>query len=253
MKPPFFIIGSVRSGTTMLRDVLKLHPNLICPEETHMFRWSWPYGTEQYLNQYTKNPTLVKHRAIDGIEESKNQTLLNNCNSKADYTARYMAELKKCHNAESRRWFDKTPQHVYGLLLIAAEFPGAKFVHIYRNPLNIVSSLRVGKVIKVESLIGAINYWREAVLITYQFRQGFPKRCLDINYETFTQQPYNELQSICEFIGEENIFDKGALSFVQPERNKYQEVLSKEEIEKVRQIAKPVADRIGMQFQDINI
>ena len=35
---PLFIIGSVRSGTTLTRDLLRRVPDFICPEETHFFR-----------------------------------------------------------------------------------------------------------------------------------------------------------------------------------------------------------------------
>ena len=42
---PFFVLGCVRSGTTMLRDALRMHPHLACPEETHFFRWGEPFGS----------------------------------------------------------------------------------------------------------------------------------------------------------------------------------------------------------------
>ena len=42
---PLFIIGSVRSGTTLTRYLLRRVPNFICPEETHFFRWAEPVRT----------------------------------------------------------------------------------------------------------------------------------------------------------------------------------------------------------------
>ena len=45
---PFFVLGCVRSGTTLLRDILRQHPRLESPEETHFFRWSDPYGSPRY-------------------------------------------------------------------------------------------------------------------------------------------------------------------------------------------------------------
>ena len=38
--PPLFLVGCVRSGTTLTRDLLRRVPGVICPEETHFLRWS---------------------------------------------------------------------------------------------------------------------------------------------------------------------------------------------------------------------
>ena len=42
---PLFIVGSMRSGSTWLRDLLRRIPNFICPEETHFMRWAEPFRT----------------------------------------------------------------------------------------------------------------------------------------------------------------------------------------------------------------
>ena len=49
---PFFILGCVRSGTTLLRDILRIHPRLESPEETHFFRWADPYASPRYERNY---------------------------------------------------------------------------------------------------------------------------------------------------------------------------------------------------------
>ena len=36
-RPPIFIFGCVRSGTTLLRSMLNAHPNISCPRETAFF------------------------------------------------------------------------------------------------------------------------------------------------------------------------------------------------------------------------
>ncbi len=57
---PFFLVGCVRSGTTLLCNLLRLHPHLECPEETHIFRWALPFGSHQYLNHF-RRPEIMKH------------------------------------------------------------------------------------------------------------------------------------------------------------------------------------------------
>src|SRR5262245_1158574 len=87
---PFFVLGCVRSGTTMLRDVLRLHPNLAAFEETHLFRWAEPFGTDAYARGVTTNPVLKKHCEIDGIMEEEFATMLRQATLRADLYNRYM-------------------------------------------------------------------------------------------------------------------------------------------------------------------
>ncbi|HNE26739.1 MAG TPA: sulfotransferase, partial [Pseudomonadales bacterium] len=59
---PFFILGCVRSGTTLLRDILRIHPRLESPEETHFFRWADPYASPRYERNYVGVKLFKNHR-----------------------------------------------------------------------------------------------------------------------------------------------------------------------------------------------
>jgi hypothetical protein len=106
------------------------------------------------------------------------------------------------HKPLATRWFDKTPQNVYGAALIAGSMPQAKFVHIVRDPVNVVASLRLGQVMKIERLIGACNYWNEAIDILSVLKAAFPARVHELRYEDLTARPLDELQRLLLFIGE---------------------------------------------------
>lgn len=201
-KPPFFILGCVRSGTTMLRNVLRLHPNLVSPEETHFFRWPEPFGTEAYARIVQSNPVLKRHREIDGIAETEFAQMLQNCRSRDDLYHRYMALFASRRKPTATRWFDKTPQNVYGAAMAAATMQRARFVHIVRNPVNVVASLRIGKVMKVERLVGACNYWNEAVDTLMVLKRAYPLRVHELKYEEFVADPMTHLRKLLEFIGE---------------------------------------------------
>lgn len=199
---PFFVLGCVRSGTTMLRDALRMHPHLACPEETHFFRWGEPFGTEAMSRTLSNNVVLKKHREIDGITEEEFAGLLRQCSSRAELYARYMAMYIQRKKPGATRWFDKTPQNVYGALLAATTMPRSKFVHIVRDPLNVVSSLRIGRIVKVENLTGACNYWNEAVQIVAGLKRAYPARVYELRYEDFTADPHKHLKLLLDFIDE---------------------------------------------------
>lgn len=236
MQNPFFILGCVRSGTTFLRDILRRHPNLAAPEETHFYRWAHPFGTNAYFKALTGNKTLIRHRELDGISETLFRKLLEKSKSRADLYRRYMRHYMAKAKPGATRWFDKTPQNVYGAALLANEFPNAKLVHIIRDPLDVVSSLKVGKVMHVPEIIGACNYWVESIEIMSVVKKAHPDRVHEVRYEDLTGDLHGQLSQLLEYLGEE--YDAEAYSDVAlvPKRHKHEKLFSQEEIAEIRKL-----------------
>lgn len=226
---PFFILGCVRSGTTLLRDVLRHHPRLAAPEETHFFRWAEPFGGMPYRKMVSDNRVLKRHRSMDGIEEAEFQTILNQSVSRADLYRRYMALYIDKNKPGAQRWFDKTPQNVYGAAMIAGDMPGAKMIHIVRNPLDVVSSLRIGKVVKVDNLVGACNYWNEAAQIVQVIRRAFPARLYEVKYEVFTGEPEKEIEKLLAFLNEDYNPKLYRKIKIEPSRHEHEKLFSEAE------------------------
>lgn len=242
---PFFILGCVRSGTTMLRDLLRSVPRLACPEETHFYRWGEPLGSPVFTNTMRKNKVLLRHRAIDKVSEAAFAEILAGARTRRELSERYVAAFMAAQGSTAARWFDKTPQNIYGLALLADEFPQAKIVHIVRNPLNVVASLAVGKVMKLDNPVGAANYWREAVAIFDKVKPSIAGRVHEIAYETLTAEPAAELARLMAFLDEDARDIRFNLSKIHPERDQWREVLSAENVEIVRDICGPWAKRYG--------
>jgi hypothetical protein len=201
LQAPFFIIGCVRSGTTMLRNMLRRHPNLACPEETHFYRWSEPFGTDAYTRIATNNAVLKRHRELDEVTEDEFAQILAESSSRRELCERYMALYVAKRKPQATRWFDKSPQNFYGAAMLGS-WPGARFVHIVRNPEEVVASLRIGKVIKISPLLGAANYWNEAVESLATLRAACPHRVFEVRYEDFVAAPQRELARLCAFLEE---------------------------------------------------
>ena len=230
---PFFIVGCPRSGTTMLRDILRLHPNLACPEETHFYRQCWPFGSNEYWNFFKKSPTFLKHRQMDRISEKKFDRIYLAASSRREFVTRYMKVFVKTNKPDARRWFDKSPQNIYGLALIAQDFPRAKFIHIVRNPVDVVSSLKEGKQMKA-TVLAACNYLTEAAKIIAGLQPALGDRLFEIRYEDFCAEPQDALRRIFEFLREPVILLDGL-----PVREKSyaaNPVLTPEEISQVQDL-----------------
>ena len=181
---PLFIIGSVRSGTTLTRDLLRRVPNFICQEETHFFRWAEPFRTPHSLHPYRNNALLKKHRTIDGIDDATFEAILSESRNKAEMQRRYIAAFARAQGVIGPyRWFEKTPQNIYGAPLIAQQMPKARFVFMVRNPLNVVASMKLGRQVKIADLFGACNYWLEAAAIYETLRAAYSDRVMCLRYE----------------------------------------------------------------------
>ncbi|QXT40404.1 sulfotransferase family protein [Gymnodinialimonas ceratoperidinii] len=228
-KAPLFIVGSMRSGTTWLRDMLRRVPNLICPEETHFMRWAEPFRTPSGMTQHRNNALLRKHREMDGVDEEVFDLILGRSQSKGELQRRYISAFAAAKGVEAPfRWFDKTPQNIYGLPLIMAEFPRARILHLVRNPLNVVASLQLGRQVSIPDLQGAINCWTEAVEIWDAVAGVASGRTREIRYEDILADAPGCIAAILEFAQVDHAPGLWTPKDAQPEKNQWRKVLSHE-------------------------
>lgn len=242
---PLFILGCVRSGTTLVRDLLRRQINVICPEETHYFRYGEPFKTSGHSNPLLNSPTLKKHREIDGISDQAFAEMLQQSRTRGELMLKHVQYMAKARGIENFKWFDKTPQNVYGVTLIRSEFPNARFLHLVRNPLNVVASLKLGKIIKVADIHGACNYWLEAVTIIQQVAPQLDQDLMQIRYEDLAQDPLRKMQELLNFSELGQNIDVYGPDDVHAERNQYLDVLSQEEIGVVQRRCSGLAELYG--------
>jgi len=246
---PLFILGCVRSGTTLTRDLLRRQPATICPEETHYFRYGDPFQTGAFKKPLLNGKTLQKHREMDGIPEEEFRRMLSQSRSRGELMCRHVDYMAKSRGLADYRWFDKTPQNVYGLPMIRGEFPKARFLHIVRNPLNVVASLKLGKQMHVPDIHGAINYWVEAITIIRQMAPLLEDSLLEMRYEDLVADPVPNMEKLLAFSGIGDQLSLYSALDVRPERNQYVEVLTKKEQNIVRRRCARLARRYGYELK----
>jgi hypothetical protein len=229
----------------MLRDILRLHPDLDCPEETHFFRWADPFGSPRYDRSYITMSLFEEHRKLDGVSNKDFHEARRKATNRREMADAYGALYLNARGNPDGRWFDKTPQNVYGIFLMAHHYPEALFVHIVRNPLNVVASLVEGKVMARHSVKGAVNYWNESAILVHQFRKLYAERIIEVKYESVLEQPETEIGRLCEFLGEDvGKIDLSGIN-LKPEQNRYKSVLQPEEIELVRELTSDFTGEYG--------
>ncbi|MGB0383503.1 MAG: sulfotransferase family protein [Ardenticatenaceae bacterium] len=207
---PFFIVGSGRCGTTLLRRILYGHPKLHIPPENHVMG-----KTIKLFHQYRKQrwdvlvylalSRLALHAEFETFEIRLlplARKLVNtppNQRSLAfifDQFYRYHADSK---GKMCKRWGDKTPLNIFFLPHIRRVFPDAQFIHLYRDGCDVIASfLKMKRYQKIED---AAKRWKRSIQAGKRFTQQHPRACLEIRYETLVTQPEKTVRTICDFLG----------------------------------------------------
>jgi hypothetical protein len=146
IKKPIFLVGCMRSGTTMLADLLGQHPNIIhCPFE---LRGVWSRaGNVPMASPKThdrKCPCLKETDVRPGQAERLSRA--------------FIAEMKKnkgSRNINHATFLNKNPHLGNKLPFVNALFPDARFIWIYRDMPSVAASLK--KILNRK----VIHYWPE--------------------------------------------------------------------------------------------
>lgn len=204
--PAVFVVGSPRSGTTLLRMMLDSHSQLAIPPETgfipHALRWMPGTNTnrpsafcEKLINFPSNAPAWLDY----GISRSE---LFSGLQALApfrlDEAIRCFYKLYAARFGKTR-WGDKTPH--YGLYAPAIQqiLPEACFVHIIRDGRDVALSLRNLWFAPGTDMSRLARLWCRDVRLTRK-RSARCRRYIEIRYESLVREPEREIRRVCEFI-----------------------------------------------------
>src|SRR3712207_1470296 len=138
--PPFFIVGSARSGTTLLRLMLNAHPSVAVPPESRFVVELWTGAERVNVAQLlAKLAAHTRFQAWDLPIEMVEHEL------EGVTGAPYATAIEAAYQAYARgsgksRWGDKTPRYVESIPLLAKLWPDSRFVHLVRDGRNVALS-----------------------------------------------------------------------------------------------------------------
>jgi len=207
---PFFIIGSGRSGTTLLRRILFAHSALHIPPESyelgiayHVYRrvrpLGWPYAVRSVLGVIGLYPEFYHFNMdLEPVEE-RLQAVPKDERSLAKIIDILYREHARQHKISMSRWGDKTPMNTFFLPQIDSIFPDAQYIHMLRDGCDVVESyLRTGL---KEQLQDAASRWRRATQLAQQWVEQHAERAIVVRYEALSTAPEDEARRVCRFLG----------------------------------------------------
>jgi len=189
VEEPVFIVGSERSGTTLLRLMLSHHPEIECaPEFEFLVEQMTPEEGYPALPAYhawlETNRIFLPHRLKIDTELSYPELVKSFLEQYCDRSAKPMRGAT-CH-----KHFDR-------LLRI---WPDARFVHLLRDGRDVARSC-IGMGWAGNVWHGA-QRWLDAEVLWDRLKQRTPKgHVYELHYEDLISDPEDQLGKLCEFLG----------------------------------------------------
>lgn len=205
-QPPMpFIVGSARSGTTLLRLMLDAHSALSIPPETGFMVpvarivAPAPHAQRLLVNTITQFPPAAPAWADFGIDRNDFAEQISAI--PAFNTSKGIRRFYEMYASQhgKQRWGDKTPYYCRQLHLVERLLPEAHFIHIIRDGRDVALSLRDLWFAPSKDIPALAKQWQTDVLTAR--RQGQKcRRYLEVRYEQLIEDTKTVLTQICEFI-----------------------------------------------------
>jgi hypothetical protein len=218
MKPPIFIVGSPRSGTSYLYHLL-LSAGGLARFHTQMNVYDvlepiyGDLGVLRHKKAMMREWLRSKAFTASGLEAAEIESkVLAGCRSAGDFLRIVMDETARRQNVDC--WIDSTPTNVPHMLRIRSDFPEARFIHIIRDGRDVALSLdkrgwsRPLPWDKRNSLLAAGLYWEWIVRKGRKLGAQLGGQYLEIRYEGLVNEPRETLARIGRFLGRALDYDR---------------------------------------------
>jgi hypothetical protein len=206
IKGRFFVIGCVRSGTTLLQSIIASHPQLQSFPESHFFRYIYSDGWRRRAGLANKKGILRLKQFIEDCKYSHLHHLIPKYNLFADTYAKSFIKILDTitHNNENEYWIEKTPSHLYNINDIEKYVNNAKFIHIIRNGEDVIASLFEATRDNPDVWNGArsievcVKRWKKDIEISKNFENK--KNHFIVNYNELVNNTEYLIKEICAFL-----------------------------------------------------
>lgn len=185
-KGPIFVMGSMGTGTTLLRLMLDSHEAIAIPPETGFMR---AYKAQRFIPFKWSGRNWNKR--LGWTDEEFDVEL-------GAFYDRLFMRYADAHG--KRRWGEKTPLHTWHWDAMARVFPDAVFVAIVRHPgASIASNMNRWKYGITRASDHFERYTRELLRMTAVQR----RRTVLLRYEELLLQPEPVMRELLAWLGEE--------------------------------------------------
>jgi hypothetical protein len=223
MNRPIFVVGSPRSGTSILAWCLGHHPNLFPVPESS---WIGEFAINVAI-AYRTGVARGDYSILSAMEIRSDELFATLGQSTNDLILRHRKDLETKRETRSRelkidacwleatsmsagpkeRWVDGTPEYSFYICGLRKLFPNALFVHIFRDVRAVVASMlnfhRVSGIQLVPNEQEAYRYWLRTVSACLEAEQAYgPDVVYRIRYADLINNAELAMRSLFAFLKE---------------------------------------------------
>ena len=194
-----FLIGSPRSGSTLLARMLGAHSQIFAPAEPHLLTPLAHLGYYGSVERAPYDPIIVRqaaHELVKSLPGGEHD---------------YLDAVRACSDTVYARLLagsgrtlllDKTPAYALVLDFVAKLYPGARYVVLTRHPLAVwssfVQSFFDGDQVAAHALNPLLERYVPAIA---RFLRERPVPLVHVRYEELVSDPARELTCVCAHLG----------------------------------------------------
>jgi hypothetical protein len=195
------IVGASRSGTTLLQNVLGAHPEVVTPQETHVFHNycrllidMWNFDERRYdgIQRPVGLPTIIeREELIAAVRELPLAVVRASIARKPGATV----------------FVEKTPSNSLETDLINEMFPDCRFIHVIRDPFAVVASLVAAggsdwaRQWAPKDVHAAALRWRRDFSMGRRGAEYGPDRYLEVRYESLASGSVDAVTDTLSLLG----------------------------------------------------
>ncbi len=193
---PIFIFSLPRTGSTLLQRILVAHKGISSLAEPHFLLPIVNMTKAEGMISYYSHQSTLK-----GIEDFV-KFLPGGEETFYDRLHRFSIDLYQDLAEEGDFYFvDKTPRYVYIIDEIAKIFPEAKFIFLFRSPIQVYASLMEtfcdGKFFKMYRWKNFLHTGFNSLSDSYRKMRS---KSVAMKYEEFINNPEDEIKKIFDYL-----------------------------------------------------
>lgn len=202
--PPGFILGSGRSGTTLLATILNRHSRICVTPETHFFQHVslYPGGLSSFASDWPESIRKIAQKmpptnSWDPV--SSCEIIVQKLGSRPVTATEAFRALGELIASDVRKplWIEKTPMHNYFIPEIRSCFPSAPIIHIVRDGRDVANSMVTAN--WCSSYFENLTRWVAELRATELALRNDPYS-YSLRYEDLVSDPEGSISRLCEFL-----------------------------------------------------
>ena len=220
---PIFVVGSPRSGTSILAWCLGHHPNLFpVPESNWMGDFAVNVAVAHQIGSARGSYSILSAmdvrvdeffaafgRSINELVVGHRRDLemnRGNSNSPSKVNLQWLEATSSAAGPKTR-WVDGTPEYSLHICGLRKLFPQGRFVHVFRDVDEVVRSMvnfhRATGIQLIANEEEAYKYWLRTVRGCLKAEEAYgPQVLYRLRYSALVENPESTLRSLIDFVGE---------------------------------------------------